>query len=96
MKRQRGVSQVKTSEWVAPIGLVLKRNGQIRICGDFNVTVNPVTVPEKYPIPRVEDLFAKLSGGEKFSKLDLKDACLHVEMDEESSKLVTINTPRGV
>lgn len=45
-------------------------------------------MPEKY-LPLVEDLFAKLSGRGKFSKLDLTDAYLQIEMDEESLKLVT-------
>ncbi|XP_037560807.1 uncharacterized protein K02A2.6-like [Dermacentor silvarum] len=96
MERVGVLRPVKTSEWAAPIVPILKRSGQIRICGDFKVTVNPVTVPEKYPIPRVEDLFSRLSGGEKFSKLDLKDAYLQVQLDEASRKLVTINTPKGL
>nr|XP_037273014.1 uncharacterized protein K02A2.6-like [Rhipicephalus microplus] len=96
LMRMERVRPVKTSEWAAPIVPILKRSGQIRICGDFKVTVNPMTVPEKYPIPRVENLFCRLSGGEKFSKLDLKDAYLQVELDEASRKLVTINTPKGL
>ncbi|XP_037560890.1 uncharacterized protein K02A2.6-like [Dermacentor silvarum] len=96
MERVGVLRPVKTSEWAAPIVPILKRSGQIRICGDFKVTVNPVTVPENYPIPRVEDLFSRLSVGEKFSKLDLKDAYLQVQLDEASRKLVTINTPKGL
>lgn len=94
MERVGVLRPVKTSEWAAPIVPILKRSGQIRICGDFKVTVNPLTVPEKYPIPRIEDLFCRLSGGEKFSKLDLKDAYLQVELDKASRRLVTINTPK--
>lgn len=45
-------------------------------------SLNPVTVLEKYSIPRVEDLFTKLCGAKKFSKLGLKDAYLQAEMDE--------------
>ncbi|XP_064469539.1 uncharacterized protein K02A2.6-like [Ornithodoros turicata] len=50
----------------------------------------------RYPIPRVAELFAKLSGGKKFSKLDLKDAYQQILLDEESKKLVTINTQKGL
>lgn len=96
MEREGVLRLVKTSEWSAPIVPVLKQNGLSRICGEIKVTVNPMTVPEKYPIPRVEDLFAKPSGGEKLSKLDSKDAYLQVELDEKSSKLVAINTQRGL
>ncbi|KAK8786276.1 hypothetical protein V5799_023948 [Amblyomma americanum] len=88
-----GVLQpVKMSEWAAPIAPILKRNEQIRIRGDSG----SVALAEKYPIARVEDLFARLSGGEKFTKLDLKDAYLHVQLDEATSTLLTINTPRGL
>ncbi|XP_064475575.1 uncharacterized protein K02A2.6-like [Ornithodoros turicata] len=44
----------------------------------------------------VEELFAKLSGGKKFSKLDLKDAYQQILLDEESKNLVTINTQKGL
>lgn len=71
MEREHIISPVQTADWAAPIVPVLKSDGRVRICGDFKVTVNPVTELERYPIPRVEELFAKLSGGLKFSKLDL-------------------------
>ncbi|XP_064477638.1 uncharacterized protein K02A2.6-like [Ornithodoros turicata] len=96
MRREGIIEPVKTSEWAAPIVPVVKRDGRVRICGDFKITVNPVAVPEKYPIPRVEELFAKLSGGKKFSKLDLKDAYQQILLDEESKNLVTINTQKGL
>jgi hypothetical protein len=47
-------------------------------------------------MPRVEDLYAKLSGGQKFTKLDLKHAYLQIELEEDSKKYVTINTPKGL
>ncbi|XP_064469712.1 uncharacterized protein LOC135384441 [Ornithodoros turicata] len=96
MQREGIIEPVKTSEWAAPIVPVVKRDGHVRICGDFKITVNPVAVPEKYPIPRVEELFAKLSGGNKFSKLDIKDAYQQILLDEESKNLVTINTQKGL
>ncbi len=48
------------SDWAAPILPVVKRNGDIRICGDFKVTINQVINIESYPLPRVDDLFANL------------------------------------
>lgn len=62
------ISPVKFSEWATPIVPVVKKNGDVRICGDFKVTINPALCAEKYPIPRIEDLFASLSGGQHFSK----------------------------
>uniref|UniRef100_A0AAV2IUS0 ribonuclease H n=1 Tax=Knipowitschia caucasica TaxID=637954 RepID=A0AAV2IUS0_KNICA len=63
---------------------VLKPDGGARICGDYKLTVNPVSKLEQYPIPRLEDLFEKLTGGEKFSKLDLSHAYQQVSLDETS------------
>ena len=75
---------------------VLKRDGAIRICGDYKVTVNQAAKPDMYPLPRIVDLFASLSGGKKFSKLDLAHAYQQVPLDEESKNLVAINTHKGL
>ena len=90
------IEPVKTSVWAAPVVPVLKRDGKVRICGDFKLTVNAATELEQYPLPKIEDLFAQLSGGEAFSKLDLQDAYCQFELDEESQELVVINTHRGL
>ncbi|EYC31243.1 hypothetical protein Y032_0004g2046 [Ancylostoma ceylanicum] len=50
----------------------------------------------KHPLPTVEDVFSKLNGEELFSQIDLADAYLQVEVDDESKELLTINTHRGV
>jgi len=42
---------VERSEWAAPIAVVNKKDGGIRICGDFKVSVNPVICPQVYPLP---------------------------------------------
>ena len=90
------ITPVTHSEWAAPIVPILKGDGSIRICGDYKVTVNPVLLIDSYPLPRIEDLFASLSGGTIFSKLDLKHAYLQVPLDEESKKYTTINTSKGL
>ena len=94
---QEGILEpVPFSTWAAPIVPVLKSDkSSIRICGDFRVTVNKAVKLDSYPIHRVEDLFAKLSGGKRFTKLDLSQACQQLELDEESKEYVVINTPRG-
>ena len=68
----------------------------IRICGDFSVTVNPVSKLDKYPIPKVTDLFAKLGKGKYFSKLDLSHAYQQLSLEEQSRKYVVINTHKGL
>ncbi|XP_045471809.1 uncharacterized protein LOC123678704 [Harmonia axyridis] len=68
------ISPVEYSEWGIPEVPVLKPDGSIRICGDFEVTVNPHLEVDKYPLPRTDDLFASLAGGEEYTKLDLSNA----------------------
>ncbi|XP_056089739.1 uncharacterized protein K02A2.6-like [Rhinichthys klamathensis goyatoka] len=90
------LTPVQYSEWATPIVPVVKRNGDVRICGDFKVTVNPVLHIEHYPLPRIEDLFASLAGGQCFSKLDLSHAYLQMWVEEESRKFLTISTQKGL
>ena len=51
---------------------------------------------EAYPIPRNDELFASMSGGVSFTKLDLRHAYQQMVLDEESRKYTTINTHRGL
>ena len=87
---------VSHSEWAAPIVVVPKKDGKYRICGDYKVTVNQALDVEQYPLPKPEDLFATLSGGAKFSKLDLSQAYLQLLLDEASRPYVNITTHRGL
>ena len=88
---------VQYAEWAAPIVPVLKSDQvSVRICGDFKQTVNAAVKVDRYPLPKVEDLFARLAGGKVFSKLDLSQAYQQVLLDEESKRLVTINTQKGL
>ena len=64
LQEKSTIELVKFAEWAAPIVVVLKQDrNTVRICGDFSVTVNPVSKLDRYLIPRVEDLFARLSRG---------------------------------
>jgi len=56
-------TKVKWSEWGIPIVPVPKKDGSSRICGYYKVTVNPELQAEQYPLPRIEDIFARLAGG---------------------------------
>ena len=90
------ITPVQFSEWAAPIVPVVKADGSIRICGDYKLTLNRVARIETYPIPRVEELFAVLRGGEKFSKIDLSSAYQQIVLDEQSRPYTTINTHKGL
>ena len=74
------------SKWAAPIVPVPKKDGTLRICGDFKVTVNPYLDVDQHPLPKPT----------KFTKLDLSSAYQQLLLDEESSKLVTINIQKGL
>ena len=84
------------ADWAAPIVPVLKRDQTVRICGDFKQTINQASKLDKYPIPRIEDLFAGLAGGTYFSKLDLSKAYLQVPLDDEARAIAVINTHKGL
>ena len=62
------IEPVKLSDWAAPIVPVLKKDGSIRICGDYKLTVNRAAKVDTYPLARIEDLFTSLAGGKAFSK----------------------------
>ena len=88
---------VEFADWAAPIVPVLKSDQtSIRICGDFKQTVNPVSKLDRYPIPKIEDLFSTLAGGKIFSKIDLSQAYQQLPLDEESKQYVVINTHKGL
>ena len=90
------ISPIAFSDWAAPIVPVLKSNRSVRICGDFKLTVNKVSKLDRYPIPWIEDLFSKLSGGQRFTKLDLSQAYQQISLEEDSKKYVVVNTHKGL
>ena len=90
------IEPISFADWAAPIVPVLKSNKTVRICGDFKLTVNKVSKLDRYPIPRIDDLFSKLAGGKLFSKLDLSQAYLQVCLEEEAKKFVVVNTHKGL
>ena len=91
------IELVQYAEWAAPIVPVLKSDKtSVRICGDFKLTVNQASKLDRYPIPKVEDLFATLAGGKSFTKLDLSQAYQQIELEETSKNYVVINTNKGL
>ena len=90
------ISPIEYSPWASGVVPVAKRDTKdVRLCGDYKVTINPVIREDKFPLPRVEDIFAKMAGGKRVSKIDLKNAYLQMEVEETSKQYLTINTHKG-
>jgi len=86
---QEGIlKKVMHSKWAAPIVPVPKKDGRVRICGDYKVTVKQAIDVDQYPLPRPTDLFATMAKGKKFSKLDLSQAYQQMQLDEQSAQYV--------
>ena len=60
------------SATAAPILFVRKKNCELRLCVDYRA-LNKLTIPNRYPLPRIDELQGKLKGGKWFTKLDLKN-----------------------
>ena len=73
-----------------------KKDGSVRLCGDYKITVSPELQAEQYPFRRIEDIFANLASGQKFSKIDLRQAYHQIEMEEDSKKYLTIDSNMGL
>jgi hypothetical protein len=67
---EKGFIHPSSSLWGAPVIFVLKKDGTQRLCVDYHA-LNEVTVKNKYPLPRIDNLFDQLYGMCVFSKIDL-------------------------
>ena len=66
----KGFIRPSVSPWGASVLFVKKKDGTLRMCIDYR-QINKMTVKNKYPLPRIEDLFDQLKGAGVFSKIDL-------------------------
>jgi len=76
LEKEGVLTKTSSSDWATPIVPILKKNNQVRICGDYKFTVNPALKVDRYPLPKPQDIFATLAGGQKFTKIDLRQAYL--------------------
>ena len=78
------------SKSAAPIVPVSKKDGKFRICGDYKVTINGAIDIDQYLLPRPSDLFATLTNGKLFSKLDLSQAYQQMRLEETSAQYLRL------
>ncbi|KAK9681283.1 Reverse transcriptase (RNA-dependent DNA polymerase) [Popillia japonica] len=90
------LSKVDNSLWASPIVPVSKSNGDIRICGDFKVSINQYLLVDEYQLPTIDELLATMAGGDKSTKIDLSRAYLQLEVAPEDRHLLTLNTHKGL
>ncbi len=83
--------RVDYSDWGTPLVPIAKKDGAIRLCGDYKVTVNRELQVAQHPLPNPGDMFAALGGCKLFSKLDLKQAFQQLQLDEKSQEICTLN-----
>lgn len=96
LEKEGIIEKAESSEWATPVVPIVKPDGNIRLCADYSVTLNPNLVVPQHPLPKLEEIFSSLNGGNQFSKLDFSHAYLQMKVNPESQKLLTINTHKGL
>ena len=82
------------TDWVSSLVVTEKPNGKLRVCIDPQ-HLNKALKRSHYPLPVIEDILPELDDVKVFSKADIKDGFLQIQLDQESSKLTTFQTPWG-
>ena len=82
------------SPWGAPILLVKKKDGSMRLCIDYR-QLNKVTIKKRYPLPRIDDLMDQLVGARVFSKIDLRSGYHQIKVRDEDMQKTTFRTRYG-
>src|SRR5207244_1527076 len=92
--QQKGYIRSSTSPWGAPVLFVKKKDGSLRMCIDYR-SLNEVTIQNKYPLSRINDLFDQLKGAKFFSKIDLRSGYYQLKIKIEDIPKTTFSTRYG-
>jgi hypothetical protein len=90
----KGYIRPSVSPWGAPILFVKKKDDTLRLCIDYK-QLNKVTIKNKYPLPRIDDLFDQLVGTSIFSKIDLRSGYHQVRIKDEDIHKIAFRTRYG-
>ncbi|CAL2271224.1 unnamed protein product [Prunus armeniaca] len=89
-----GLIRPSVSLWGALVLFVRKKDGTMRLCIDYR-QLNKVTVRNRYPLSRIDDLFDQLKGAKYFSKIDLRSGCHQLNIREEDVPKTAFRTRYG-
>jgi hypothetical protein len=92
---EKGYIRPNTLPWSTPVLFVEKKDGTKRMCIDYGA-LNEVTIKNKYPLPRIEDLFDQLRGVSVFSKIDLRSGYHQLRIRPSDVLKTTFTTKYGL
>ncbi|GJS34396.1 reverse transcriptase domain-containing protein [Tanacetum coccineum] len=92
--QDKGFIRPSHSPWGAPVLFVKKKDGSFRMCIDYR-ELNKLTVKNRYPLPRIDDLFDQLQGSRYFSKIDLRSGYHQLRVHEEDIPKTAFRTRYG-
>ncbi|GJW30635.1 putative reverse transcriptase domain-containing protein [Tanacetum coccineum] len=92
--QDKGFIRPSSSPWGAPVLFVKKKDGSFRMCIDYR-ELNKLTVKNRYPLPRIDDLFDQLQGSQYFSKIDLRSGYHQLRVHEDDIPKTTFRTRYG-
>ncbi|GJV19387.1 putative reverse transcriptase domain-containing protein [Tanacetum coccineum] len=90
----RGFIRPRTSPWGAPVLFVKKKDESFRMCIDYR-ELNKLTVKNRYPLPRIDDLFDQLQGSSIYSKIDLRSGYHQMRVRDEDIPKTTFRIRYG-
>ena len=89
-----GIIRPSTSPYGAPVLFARKKGGEWRMCIDYRA-LNKITIKDKYPLPRADDLFDQLHGAKFFTKIDLRWGYHQVKIRPEDVHKTAFRSPLG-
>ncbi|GKF03351.1 putative reverse transcriptase domain-containing protein, partial [Tanacetum coccineum] len=90
----RGFIRPSTSPWGAPVLFVKKKDGSFRMCIDY-WELNKLTIKNRYPLPKIHDLFDQLQGSSVYSKIDLRSGYYQLRVRDEDISKTSFRTRYG-